>query len=74
MRIIEAQEAERAHLAQEIHDGSAQALCNAIFQADYLERLATEQPATRSISFGRRCSTSSGLTGRSRKPWLGFEE
>jgi two-component system sensor histidine kinase DegS len=45
MRIIEAQEAERAHLAQEIHDGPAQALSNAIFQADYLERLATEQPA-----------------------------
>ncbi len=45
MRIIEGQEAARAHLAQEIHDGPAQALSNAIFQADHLARLATEQPA-----------------------------
>ena len=32
MRILEAQEAERSHLGQEIHDGPAQALANAIFQ------------------------------------------
>jgi len=39
MRILEAQEAERSHLGQEIHDGPAQALANAIFQVEYLERL-----------------------------------
>jgi two-component system sensor histidine kinase DegS len=37
MRIIEAQEAERSRLAQEVHDGPAQALSNAIFQVEYIE-------------------------------------
>lgn len=40
MRIVEAQEAERTRLAQEIHDGPAQSLTNAIFQAEYVERIA----------------------------------
>ena len=39
MRIVEAQEAERSRLAQEIHDGPAQALSNAIFQVEYIERV-----------------------------------
>ena len=39
MRIVEAQEAERARLAQEIHDGPAQALSNAIFQVEFIERI-----------------------------------
>jgi len=39
MRIVEAQEAERARLAQEVHDGPAQALSNAIFQVEYIERV-----------------------------------
>jgi two-component system sensor histidine kinase DegS len=39
MRIVEAQEQERSRLAQEIHDGPAQGLTNAIFQAQYLERV-----------------------------------
>jgi two-component system sensor histidine kinase DegS len=39
MRIMEAQEAERSRLAQEIHDGPAQALSNAIFKVDYIERV-----------------------------------
>jgi len=39
MRVVEAQEAERARLAQEIHDGPAQALSNAIFQVEYIERV-----------------------------------
>lgn len=39
MRIVEAQEAERNRLAQEIHDGPAQALSNAIFQVEYIERV-----------------------------------
>jgi two-component system sensor histidine kinase DegS len=45
MRIVEAQEAERTRLAQEVHDGPAQALTNAIFQADYVERVGeTDAP------------------------------
>ena len=39
MRIIEAQEAERLRLAQEIHDGPAQALSNAIFQVEFIQRV-----------------------------------
>ena len=39
MRIVEAQEAERARLAQEVHDGPAQALSNAIFQVELIERV-----------------------------------
>jgi two-component system sensor histidine kinase DegS len=39
MRIVEAQEAERARLAQEVHDGPAQALSNAIFQVEFIERI-----------------------------------
>jgi two-component system sensor histidine kinase DegS len=45
MRIVEAQEAERSRLAQEIHDGPAQALTNAIFQVQYVERVLEEDPA-----------------------------
>ncbi len=44
MRIVEAQEAERTRLAQEIHDGPAQALTNAIFQAEFIERVAETDP------------------------------
>lgn len=39
MRIVEAQEAERSRLAREIHDGPAQALSNAIFQVEVVQRL-----------------------------------
>jgi two-component system, NarL family, sensor histidine kinase DegS len=39
MRIIEAQESERARLAQEVHDGPAQILSNAIFQVEYIDRV-----------------------------------
>ena len=39
MRIVEAQEAERLRLAQEVHDGPVQALSNAIFQVEYIERV-----------------------------------
>ena len=39
MRIVEAQEAERSRHAQEVHDGPAQALTNAIFQVEYIERV-----------------------------------
>ena len=44
MRIVEAQEAERPRLAQEIHDGPAQALSNAIFQVEYIERVIETDP------------------------------
>src|ERR1035437_9373419 len=39
MRIVQAQEAERSRLAQEVHDGPAQALSNALFQVEYIERV-----------------------------------
>jgi two-component system sensor histidine kinase DegS len=42
MRIVEAQEAERTRLAQEVHDGPAQALSNAIFQVEYIERVVDD--------------------------------
>lgn len=49
MRIMEAQEAERSRLGQEIHDGPAQALANAIFQVEYIERvLDTDVPLAHS--------------------------
>ena len=44
MRIVEAQEAERSRLAQEIHDGPAQALSNAIFQVEYIDRVMDGDP------------------------------
>ena len=39
VRVVQAQEAERSRLAQEVHDGPAQALTNAIFQVEHIERL-----------------------------------
>jgi two-component system, NarL family, sensor histidine kinase DegS len=44
MRIVEAQEAERSRLAQEVHDGPGQALTNAIFQVEYVERIMVRDP------------------------------
>ena len=44
MRIVEAQEAERVRLAQEVHDGPAQALSNAIFQVEYIDRVIESDP------------------------------
>jgi two-component system sensor histidine kinase DegS len=52
MRIVEAQEAERARLAQEIHDGPVQAMSNAIFQADYAERVSATDPAATTTEIG----------------------
>jgi len=46
MRIVQAQEAERSRLAQEVHDGPAQALSNAIFQVEYIERVINEDVRT----------------------------
>jgi two-component system, NarL family, sensor histidine kinase DegS len=39
LRIVQAQEAERQRMAEDIHDGPAQVLTNAIFQAEYLGRV-----------------------------------
>ncbi len=44
LRIIQAQEGERQRLAEEVHDGPAQVLTNAIFQVEYLSRVIDEQP------------------------------
>jgi two-component system sensor histidine kinase DegS len=39
LRIIQAQEGERQRMAEDIHDGPAQVLTNAIFQIEYLDRM-----------------------------------
>ena len=38
-------EMERARLSREVHDGPAQVLANAIFEIEYLERIAERAPA-----------------------------
>jgi two-component system sensor histidine kinase DegS len=43
--VIEAQETERSRLAREVHDGPAQALSNAIFQVEHVERIVETDPA-----------------------------
>jgi two-component system sensor histidine kinase DegS len=44
MRIVEARESERSRLAQDVHDGPAQVLSNAIFQVEYIDRLFDGDP------------------------------
>ncbi len=44
VRIIEAQEDERQHLARQMHDGPAQSLTNLILQAEICERLFDTNP------------------------------
>ncbi|MFZ5917081.1 MAG: ATP-binding protein [Chloroflexota bacterium] len=44
VRIIEAQENERMHLARKMHDGPAQSLTNLILQAEICERLFDSDP------------------------------
>jgi two-component system, NarL family, sensor histidine kinase DegS len=39
LRIVQAEEAERQRLAEDVHDGPAQVLTNAIFQVEYLDRV-----------------------------------
>ena len=46
LKIIQAQEGERQHLAEEVHDGPAQVLTNAIFQVEYLDRVIDDSPET----------------------------
>jgi two-component system sensor histidine kinase DegS len=52
MRIVEAQESERSRLAQEVHDGPAQVLSNAIFQVDYIERVIDTDEQTAKTELG----------------------
>ena len=49
VRIIEAQENERMHLARQMHDGPAQSLTNLILQAEICERLFETDPAQASV-------------------------
>ncbi len=46
MQILEAQEAERAQVAEELHDGPAQALSNAAFQVEIIDRALRSDPDT----------------------------
>jgi two-component system sensor histidine kinase DegS len=43
LRIIQAQEGERQRMAEDIHDGPAQVLTNAIFQVEYLDRMLSPE-------------------------------
>ena len=55
LRIVQAQEAERQRMAEDIHDGPAQVLTNAIFQVEYLDRMLDpeEKAAHAEIAFLR---------------------
>jgi two-component system sensor histidine kinase DegS len=44
MAVLDAHEQERSHLAEELHDGPAQALANAIFQTQLVERAVRDDP------------------------------
>ena len=44
LRVIQAREGERQRLAEEVHDGPAQVLTNAIFQVEYLDRVMDDSP------------------------------
>ncbi len=39
LRVVQAQEGERQRMAEDIHDGPAQVLTNALFQVEYLDRV-----------------------------------
>lgn len=43
-RVLESLEAERERLYRDVHDGPAQVLANAIFELEYLERIAERAP------------------------------
>ena len=62
MALLAAQEQERSRLAEELHDGPAQALANAIFQTEIVERAIRDDPErgdARSCSRCVRCSSAS---------------
>lgn len=77
MRIVEAQEAERARLAQDVHDGPAQALSNAIFQVEFIEGIVESEPGTARAELGvlgrllrRELDDVRGFVGQLRHPLL----
>jgi two-component system sensor histidine kinase DegS len=45
VRLVEAKEEVRKRLAEEIHDGPAQVLSNAIFQIEYIDRVLQTDPS-----------------------------
>jgi two-component system sensor histidine kinase DegS len=45
MALLAAHEQERSRLAEELHDGPAQALANAIFQSEIIDRAVRDDPA-----------------------------
>lgn len=49
MRLVEAQEAERTRLARDVHDGPAQALANATFQVEVVERMLGRDPVLAAV-------------------------
>ena len=55
LRIVQAQEGERQRMAEDIHDGPAQVLTNAIFQVEYLDRILgdIDRPAHAEVAFLR---------------------
>ncbi len=55
LRIVQAQEGERQRMAEDIHDGPAQVLTNAIFQVEYLDRILgeTDRAAQAEVAFLR---------------------
>lgn len=44
MHVLEAQESERSRLAEDLHDGPAQALANALFQIEIIDRSMRRDP------------------------------
>ena len=44
-RVLESLEAEQQRLYRDVHDGPAQVLANAIFEVEYLERIAERAPS-----------------------------
>lgn len=62
-RILEAHEQERIRLAREIHDGPAQIMANAIFEMEFVERLADRDPAALGEQLARlKADMRDGLT------------
>jgi signal transduction histidine kinase len=45
MHVLEAQESERSRLAEDLHDGPAQAFANALFQIEIIDRSLRRDPA-----------------------------
>ena len=50
---LEAHEEERSRLAEELHDGPAQALANAIFQTELVERAMVQDPGAAALELTR---------------------